>query len=199
MRPIIVGAVLVLAAAGGGALLYPPGRTTGQTYPLTVAQATAKLGAADVRPGKWPFARTDVEATRPSPDVVRYVTDTFDGFEPVCEARFTPADDGVLVATSCEKGDPADAIGHERGDLMHVAFDEFVDAALTGRPFDDRRITAGQATSVMSNLPAMQRQALETKATMDRLTAEGNARAKHHYAEDEEDSASEDWGSASVD
>jgi hypothetical protein len=164
MREVIFGTILV-GAAGLGVYFLPAGTfggSSGPDYPLTVKEAKMLLAQADLREGKVPFGRLEVQVTSPQTNEVRWQAGgSMAAID--CSARLTPVGDkGVDVTTACTRsgvGDGAAAATSE--DITELGFAEFVAAALGKRKFDDAKVNAQASGAVFKNLGQMQRDALK--------------------------------------
>ena len=193
MREFILGAVLV-GAVGGGVYYMPFDWFSGSAagYPLTTRDAMARLANADLRTGKPPFGSLEVQITKPQSNVLEY-TGSGSFAQITCRVELSPSGDAhVTAATSCERTAIDGAAASAANDLTDLAFAEYVDSVLDGRPFDDAKFQAQSAGAVLKNLPQMQKDAMRMSREMGKMQQEWEAEkaADAFHAE----GAAPDWG-----
>lgn len=176
MREFVLGAVLV-GAVGGGVYYVPSDWFSGSAagYPLTTRDAMARLAKADLRTGKEPFGTLEVQITKPQSNVLEYAASG--SFAQIsCRVELTPSGEArVTAATSCERTALDGAAASAAEDLTELAFAEYVDSVLDGRPFDEAKVRAQSAGAVLKNLPQMQKDALRMSREMGKMQQEWEA------------------------
>mgnify|MGYP001070009917 CR=1 FL=1 len=176
MREFILGTVLI-GAVGGGVYYMPLDWFSGSAagYPLTTREAMARLADADLRTGKAPFGTLEVQITKPQSNVLEY-TGSGSFAQIKCRVELTPSGEThVTAATSCERAALDGAAASAANDLTDLAFAEYVDSVLDGRPFDDAKVGAQSAGAVLKNLPQMQKDALRMSREMGERQKEWEA------------------------
>lgn len=173
MREFVFGTILV-ATAGAGAYFVPLTGGERPDYAMSVSEARQLLAKADLRKGKVPFGSLEVLVTAPSQNVVRYEAGgTFATLD--CRAEMTAVEGGIDVATSCDRAAADGAAASVAKDLTNQGFAEYVASVLGKRPFDEAKVSAQGAASVLKKMPDMQRDALKMQREMSQQSREWEA------------------------
>lgn len=173
MREFVFGTILV-ASAGAGVYFVPLTGGDRPDYAMSVSEAKQLLAKADLRKGKAPFGTLEVLITAPSQNVVRYEAGgTFASLD--CKAELNPVEGGVDVSTSCDRAAADGAAASVAKDLTNQGFAEYVASVLGKRPFDEAKVSAQGAASVLKNMPNMQRDALKMQREMSQQSQEWEA------------------------
>ena len=138
--------------------------------------AQTLLAQADLRKGRAPFGRLDVELTAPSDNEIRYAASgTFATID--CRAKLTAVGErGIDVATDCSRTAPSDGAAAGTGAaITRIAFAEYVASVLGKRPYNDAKVSNASAGAVFKNLGTMQKDALKMQRDMQKSIDEGNA------------------------
>lgn len=187
MREVIFGTILV-GAAGLGVYFLPAGTFgggSGPDYPLTVKEAKMLLANADLRKGKEPFGRLEVQITSPQANEVRWQAGgSMAAID--CNAKLTPVGDkGIDVTTACtHSGAGEGAAAATTNDITEIGFAEFVASALGRRPFDDAKVNAQASGAVFKNLGQMQRDALKMQHDVQQDINSGGGMEADDVADD---------------
>lgn len=172
MKELFFG--LIAAAAVGGGVYYT---AASGGYDMSANEAKAKLMAANAKVENGPFFGIDgmdVSVTSPSANVVRWAASK-DGFPgKTCEAVIKPVSDSeVEVTASCQSiMHSASGEGAVLSDAAQADINEFVDAALTGRPYNPKRKMEAATGSVVKNMGSMVGDAFKTKRDIEAMSRE---------------------------
>jgi hypothetical protein len=182
MREMVFG-MLAASGVGVGVYFWPAGDVPGNLYPLSSAEAVSRLASAPTRTGTPPFYNMELTAAVTGNDRVDYMNS--DG-RVLCKVYILPAEGGVNVSPTCSDETAPDlgiepgAISRTTTKLQDDAFAEFVDSALDGRPFNKAAVNARTVGTVMNNMGAMQREALETQREFQQMEADLEADAYYN-------------------
>jgi hypothetical protein len=195
MQQLFFGAAACIFVAGG-VFLYEGGMPA-KTYAMSVAEANAKLASAPTRDGQMPFGDQDIRISRPTQNIVQW--DAKGSHSAVsCSAKIEPASEGrVTVTKSCVGGaGPSDgAAAGATGDMVKIAFAEFVDSSLENRPFNDSVVNAAKMAAMASNMPSMIGGAIKMDIEMQKMQIEEEKRRKNGASSASQSSSS--FGSSS--
>ena len=169
MKEVLFG--LVAAAVVGGGVYY--GSSSGG-YAMTAKDARAKLLGANVNVENGPFYSIDgmdVDVTSPSENVVRWAASENGHPRKTCEATIKPVGEREIeVTASCtSQMYAASGQGAVFAESAQADINEFVDAALTGRPYNPKRKMEAATGSVMKNMGSMMGDAFETKRQVEAM------------------------------
>ncbi len=183
MKELFFG--LIAAAAVGGGVYYT---AASGGYDMSADEAKAKLMAANAKIENGPFSfgmdAMDVNVTSPSANVVRWAASK-DGIPgKTCEAIIKPVSNSeVEVTASCASNmHSASGQGAVLADAAQADIIEFVDAALTGRPYNPKRKMEAATGSAVKNMGSMVGDAFETKRDIEAMSREHAAASAQESA-----------------
>ena len=192
MQQLFFGATTCIFAVGG--LFLYNGAMPPKTYPLTVGEAYAKLASAPISKGKLPFGGLEIRISKPTQNIVQW--DAQSAHSAVsCKVNIEPSSEGrVTVIKSCVGGGgPSDgAAASATGDMVRIAFAEFVDSTLENRPFNDSVVNAAKMAAMASNMPSMIGGAIKMDIEMQKMRIEEDKKRKNSMTSDAQSSASFD-------
>lgn len=177
MKELLFG--LVAAAVVGGGVYY--GASSGG-YDMSAKEARAKLMGADANIESGPFYSIDgmdVEITSPSENVVRWSASEDGHPRKTCEATIKPvAEREVEVTASCTSQMYSDSgQGAVFADSAQAEINEFVDAALTGRPFNPKRGREAATGSAIKNMGSIMGDGFKAKRQIEAMERDNGATA----------------------
>jgi len=183
MKELFFG--LIAAAAVGGGVYYT---AASGGYDMSAKEAKAKLMAANAKVENGPFFGIDgmdVTVTSPSDNVVRWAASEDGHPRKSCEAIIKPVSDSeVEVTASCQSiMHSASGQGAVFADMAQADINEFVDAALTGRPYNPKRKMEAGTGSVMKNMGSIMGEGFKNKRGVE-------ATLREHAGETAQESAS---------
>jgi len=183
MKELFFG--LIAAAAVGGGVYYT---AASGGYDMSAKEAKAKLMAANAKVENGPFFGIDgmdVTVTSPSDNVVRWAASEDGHPRKSCEAIIKPVSDSeVEVTASCQSiMHSASGQGAVFADMAQADINEFVDAALTGRPYNPKRKMEAGTGSVMKNMGSIMGEGFKNKRDVE-------ATLREHADETAQESAS---------
>ena len=173
MKEIILG-IAGLGAIGAGGFYWASPSDASGTYQLAAGDVEARLLQAPVNTGKGgPFFGQSAYVTAPSDGLVLYEIRN-EQMPYSCSATITAVSDKVSkVSTSCGLGgetqlaDGAGAIDSAPLKYAEIGLAEFVDATLTGKPFNAARYQQKIIAHGFKNLGKMQKEALSAASEFD--------------------------------
>jgi hypothetical protein len=182
MKELFFG--LIAAAAVGGGVYYT---AASGGYDMSAKEAKAKLMAANAKVENGPFFGIDgmeVNVTSPSDNVVRWAASEDGHPRKSCEAIIKPVSDSeVEVTASCQSSmHSASGQGAVLADMAQADITEFVDAALTGRPYNPKRKMEAGTGSVAKNMGSMVGEAFKTKRDIEAMSREHAAASAQESA-----------------
>jgi len=141
---------------------------------MGAAEARAKLLDANAKVENGPFYSIDgldVAVSSPSANIVRWSASEDGHPRKACEAIIKPVAERVVeVTASCSSAMyAASGQGAVFAESAHADINEFVDAALTGRPYNPKRKMEAATGSVMKNMGSMMGDAYKTKRQIEAM------------------------------
>lgn len=173
MKEVILGG-MAIAAVGGGVYYFPSDTGSGTSiYSMTEGDAITKLADAPIPVGYGPFPGGDIETMLPENGVVEWGVADSDG-EALCRAEVSSEGKGKIRVTSyCNGGSSQmSAVNDVASELKNAEFREFVDAILTGRPYDRAKMRNASIGTVLTNMPKMQSDAARMQHEFSKMESE---------------------------
>lgn len=199
MRELILGTVLVVGS-GLGVFFWPQSEPV-KTYPLSKKEATNMIDDAHRMLKKVKFDGWKPYAYIAGPGHVEFISRKH-GSDAICIAEVEEqGSDGVSVEISCPGAKNEGPLGPHKTEVAKIALRELVDATLTGRQLDQRKVDAEFAKLDLSGLDETDRLTLEAQSKfrgeLRNIGEENRQAARQQYA-DHYNSQSDDgdagWG-----